>query len=139
MKRIAAVLVTLLSFSLLVFVQKTHADEESATLFSAARNGNIEQLHRLLKAGIDVNARNGDGMTALMIAAAAEQTEMVKQLIESGADVNAKIASYDITALKIALSKGDDTEIARILRNAGAREEMVEDRNARPSIVTVME
>jgi ankyrin repeat protein len=42
-------------------------------------------VHRLLAAEADVNARNKDGATALMLATYAQKEQVVKSLIGSGA------------------------------------------------------
>jgi ankyrin repeat protein len=57
-------------------------------LFDAIRTGDIAGAKTSL-AGGDPNARNGEGMTALMLAANLGNLEMVEVLIDSGADVNA--------------------------------------------------
>src|SRR2546429_9290267 len=44
----------------------------------------------ILKRGADVNARNQGGITALMIAAAADQPELVALLVQAGANVGAR-------------------------------------------------
>ncbi len=56
----------------------------------AAGNGSAEVVGALLKGGGEVNAKNSDGMTALMNAAAAGEDDIVRLLLDAGADINAR-------------------------------------------------
>ena len=58
-------------------------------LIEASRLGHTETVEMLMEKGADVNARNNDGWTALMMASNDGQTETVALLVEKGADVNA--------------------------------------------------
>jgi len=49
-----------------------------------------DELARLLDAGLDVNARNGDGWTLLMVAAWKGNLKSVEQLVRRGADKRAR-------------------------------------------------
>jgi ankyrin repeat protein len=64
-----------------------------------------EMVKALIDKGADVNAKDKDGQTALMLAAGGGYTEIVKALIEKGADVNAKNNTGD-TALSLAKKGG---------------------------------
>jgi len=91
----------------------------SATLHSAARDGDINAVKRLLNEGADVNATEpGFRYTALTWAAMKGHTDIVKLLIEKGADVNAKISNV-WTALTSAAYRGH-TDIAKLLIEKGA-------------------
>jgi len=59
------------------------------SLFDAVNASDADRARKLLAAGADCNERNGDGATALMVAAYAGNLAMVKTLIDAGADVNA--------------------------------------------------
>ena len=76
----------------------------------------------LLERGADINARDPEGRTALMLACASEAVpaDMVKMLIAKGIDVNAKSAAGD-TALTYARRQGN-TPIVQLLEKAGAVE-----------------
>ena len=52
---------------------------------------NIEFNEKLLKSGIDINAKDNDGETALMHASQEGHIEIVRELIERGADINVNI------------------------------------------------
>jgi ankyrin repeat protein len=107
-----------------------HRSESSATsdLFKAVRHYNSEAVQSLLDKGMDINAKNKDGQTALMAAASKglvgqgteteELIKIVKLLLDKGADVNVKdIKNY--TALMEAASSGN-TEIVKLLLDKGA-------------------
>jgi hypothetical protein len=72
----------------------------------------------LIQAGADINAREADGMTALMIAAFHGHLEAVRSLIEAGADLSFE-DSYGFTALDNAESQGHKA-VARYLMDRGA-------------------
>lgn len=59
-------------------------------LIEAAKNGDTATVNQLLIEGVDVNAKDSDGKTALIHAAIEGQIDIVKVLLENGAYVNAK-------------------------------------------------
>ncbi len=58
-------------------------------LLDAADHGRLDELTAHLDGGVDVNAADGRGWTALLAAARAVQKDSVVLLLERGADVNA--------------------------------------------------
>jgi ankyrin repeat protein len=70
----------------------------------------------LLERGADVNARDHDGETALMMAASGGSPEIVQALLDKGADVNAKFTATGKTALTLAEERGH-TLIMELLRS----------------------
>lgn len=56
----------------------------------ASGNGDTKTVKALLAQGVDVNAKDNDGFTALMFAAAEGHTETVKAFLAAGADVSYK-------------------------------------------------
>jgi ankyrin repeat protein len=90
----------------------------ASPLKQAAMRGDTTQVQQLLDKGVDVNAKDSNGETALMEAAGNGHTEVVKQLLAKGADVNAK-SSYGYTALLYAADKGH-TECVGLLLDGGA-------------------
>ena len=72
----------------------------------AARNGNIEEINRLLNP--DVNLKNNKGETALMMASKysndTSSLETVRLLLDQGADVNLK-TNDGWSALSFLISK----------------------------------
>ena len=61
---------------------------EVPPLLEAAELGDLERLLSLLNTGVDVNAREVFGMTALMLAASEGHTAFVNALLAAGAAVN---------------------------------------------------
>ncbi|MEJ8304011.1 ankyrin repeat domain-containing protein [Saccharibacillus sacchari] len=57
-------------------------------IFLDIRNGNVEGIRNILKAGVDPNQIYENSWTLLKAAAEHEQVEIVRLLVESGADVN---------------------------------------------------
>ena len=91
----------------------------TTALMHALRWGQGEAARLLVEAGANVNARDAEGDTALLIAARIHR-EKVPLLIAAGADVNAESES-GWTALAIAARQGwRHTETARALVLAGA-------------------
>ena len=59
-------------------------------LLSQIHSGNHSAVQKLLRSGVDVNAKDEDGTSALMHAVIESDTDMVKLLIAAGAAVNAQ-------------------------------------------------
>lgn len=93
------------------------ADKYGCTLLMhAAKNGEIEKLDALTKAGADLNAVDRDGTTALMFSVMANSIEGVKILLEAGADTKARrdgVSAFGLAA------QGCNTEIMKLLIEAG--------------------
>ena len=84
----------------------------------AVRRGSIEELQRLLADGTDINALDGHGQTALMLAAGAGYGHVVEWLVERGASLD-HTAKYGLSALMLAVV-GGHVEVVRRVANAGA-------------------
>jgi ankyrin repeat protein len=57
----------------------------NSDLLEAAEAGDTARVEQLLEQGADVNAKDKDGYTALMLAAFSGHTETVKTLLDAGA------------------------------------------------------
>jgi ankyrin repeat protein len=88
-------------------------------LLKAASNGEIEKVRSLLNKGAKVNAKDKDGVTALMWASEKGQTEIVNILLSKGAEVNARENNSGMTALMVAAAEGH-TAIVEALLAKGA-------------------
>jgi ankyrin repeat protein len=88
-------------------------------LWHIAGSGDLEQLDQLVSQGVDVNAGDRAGVTALMRAAYHGQLGMVRALIGYGADPNAKDRS-GLSALMMA-EHGGHEEIVEALRPLSAK------------------
>ncbi len=93
----------------------------NTALMYAAERGSTDIIQALLANGTNANAKNLEGETALMFAVKLGHTETVQALLAYGADVNAKDNYYGRTALTLASMK-NHTQIANLLKNAGAKE-----------------
>jgi hypothetical protein len=91
----------------------TEANTLARQLWHIAGSGDLEQLDELLTQGVDVNAGDRTGVTALMRAAYHGQLAMVRALIGYGADPTAKDRS-GLTALMMA-EYGGHEEIIKAL------------------------
>ena len=121
-----------------------HAKESA--LFEAARSAHTEVVSELLAAGADVNARDGDGDTALMLVVGktppdgaakeaawkAASAETIRRLIVANADVRLTDNS-DETALHKAWS----AEAVRLLLKAGADIEARDSQGQTPLLATI--
>ena len=94
------------------------AHAADAPLADAAEQADWNQLRRLLEDGIDPNAPQVDGMTALHWAAWHDHAESASRLIDRGANVAAK-NRYGVTALSLACTNGNAAIVERLLK-AGA-------------------
>ena len=97
--------------------------EELNALIDAAEAGNIEAVKQHLAAGMDVNAKDEDGVTPLHEAALWGHNEVTELLIANGAEVNAIIVSGPYqgkTPLDLAI-RHKKNETADLLRKHGGR------------------
>jgi ankyrin repeat protein len=91
----------------------------SAPVADAAMDGNRDAVKTLLKQAADVNAAQGDGMTALHWAAMKNDADLAQTLLYAGANVRAttRIGSY--TPLLLAAKNGSAAVMTPLLK-AGA-------------------
>lgn len=87
-------------------------------LHRAAADNDTATLSALLAAGADLEARDSEGRTALLVATRANAIEAARLLIDAGADVNAKDTIHD-TPYLYAGAEGR-LEILRLTLAAGA-------------------
>ena len=85
----------------------------------AARSGDLDAVRALLQEGADVNAANGDGMSALHWAAERGDAEMVDALVHAGAAVDTVTRIGHYTPLHVASTGGHAAAILRLVE-AGA-------------------
>lgn len=99
-------------------LQKEGMSYSIDSFLQQAAKGDKETVILFIKAGMDVNAKDNRGHTALIAASIRGHTDMVRLLIEKGADVNAK-NNNGATALMQASGKGW-IEIVKLLIEKGA-------------------
>ena len=85
----------------------------------AARRNDAQAVRSLLKQGADVNAAQGDGMTALHWAAVNGNVEMAQMVVYAGANVAAVTRLGDYTPLHLA-SKAGQAGVVKVLVEAGS-------------------
>ena len=117
--RVSFSLVTALTAAAVLWTGAVQA-QPAPPLIEAVKAGNIDAVRRLLNAagGVDVNARQGDGATALHWAAHRNDLEAARVLIDAGATVGAANA-LGATPLWLAAMNGSAAMVARLLA-AGA-------------------
>lgn len=71
-------------------VDVPEAIDSTFRLMYMANESDLEGIRELLVSGVDVNAGDIDGRTALHVAACQGRTDVVELLIEQGAEVNLK-------------------------------------------------
>src|SRR5215475_5000271 len=91
---------------------------EHATLADAAERRDQAGIRALLQTGVDVNASQVDGTTALHWAAYNEDAELVALLLRAKANVNA-VNRYGVPPLALACTNGN-AAIVKLLLEAGA-------------------
>jgi ankyrin repeat protein len=88
--------------------------------------GTVQQIEAAIQAGADADAKEDDGATPLILAAAINKNpEVLNILIQAGANVNAKM-NDDMTALMFAAG-GNSAEVVNVLIRAGADVNMKND------------
>lgn len=86
----------------------------------ASRAGNIDEIKRLIAAGVDLEEPDEQRHTPLMVACLSQEAgpEVIRLLIDHGADVNARFSAYDAAVQEIPtieLSEFDDPAVREML------------------------
>src|SRR5262249_28761022 len=95
------------------------ADAVDTRVADAAQKGDKDTVRSLIKQAVDVNAAQGDGMTALHWAALNGDMEMAQLLVYAGANVKATTRLGGYTPLYMA-AKGGHAPVINVLLRAGA-------------------
>jgi ankyrin repeat protein len=96
------------------------------TLFTAAKEGNASLVERILVRGVDVNARDTYGLTALHWASHRGRSNVVRLLLRKGADLNVHAVPRNSMGLLIGCTPlhcailARDAETVRLLVAGGA-------------------
>jgi ankyrin repeat protein len=116
---VAAVILLLSLFPWLAIGSAVSLEDE---LIEAVTRGDLVAIKTVLDKGANVNAKDVEGSTALMVAANEGQVQIVRLLLKKGADVNATspyVAGGGWTAVKAAACAGN-SEVVRLLINKGS-------------------
>src|SRR5438034_1610820 len=102
---------TTAAFIALCLTVLVRAAASTSPVADAAMRGDREAVRALLKLGADVNAPQGDGMTALHHAAELGDAELTAMLLYAGANVSATTRIGGYTPLHVA-SAGGHAQVA---------------------------
>lgn len=89
-------------------------------LLDAVRAGHLAQVKAAIAENKDVEVRDGQGRTALLLATIDDRADIAEALIEAGADVNAKAANKD-TPFLYAGAEGRNAVLKLILDTGKAK------------------
>jgi ankyrin repeat protein len=100
------------------FLEPLYARLEAQTLHDAARDGDLAGVERLMAAGPNIDARDREGFTPLMVAVSVGQIEVARLLLERGA--SSAVASKTGQSLWIlAMHSRAPVESAKLLLGSG--------------------
>jgi uncharacterized protein len=105
--------------SVLALSALLHAAPDASRVADAAMDGDRAAVRALLTGGDDVNAAQGDGMTALHWAARHGDVDLIKMLLAAGANVKATTRLANYTPLLMASEIGSAAAIDALI-GAGA-------------------
>ena len=83
-------------------------------------NPDLDKIRSCIAGGVDVNAKDNHGWTALLYAVYYGNTEIEKLLISAGADVNARDNNGSTALIWAATNRSTEIEIIKLLIAAGA-------------------
>jgi ankyrin repeat protein len=110
---------TWLSLTLAIVLSVSAGARETAPVAAAAQSRDAAAVRTLLKQGADVNAAQGDGMTALHWAALNGEPEITSMLLYAGANWRATTRLGGYVPLHLAAESGS-APVLELLLNAGA-------------------
>ena len=110
-------------FLIVALASAAFAADSGQQLRLAAREGYLDEVKRLVAAGVPVDAADAFGTTALLLAAGQGRTEVVRYLLERGANPSTREGFFNSSVLEQALSKEPPhVELAKMLLAAGAED-----------------
>ncbi len=109
----------LASLALSAIAVAAPAAKEPAMLLDAINAADLKNIRAAISSGVDLETRDGQGRTALLLATRANAVEAAKLLIAAGADVNARDAIKD-TPFLYAGAEGRDDILNAILATGRA-------------------
>ena len=113
MHKMAIPVVVALMAMLPIFCALAHGDE-GLELRTAARDGDFKKVQELLNKGADVDAKDENGVTALLEAYGGGHIEIMKLLLENEADIESQDLRKGVTILMAASTMGQ-AEVVKLL------------------------
>lgn len=104
----------------LLVATATLAGEVDGMLLEAVRAGQLNEVRQAIAGDNDIEARDGQERTALLLATIADRPDIAAALIDAGADVNAKAANKD-TPFLYAGAEGRNEILKMILATGRAK------------------
>ena len=105
-----------------------------APLHNAVSAGNLAEVRRLVNARANVNARNNDRLTPLMLAAHRGDANVIRYLLSKGANARARQnQNHPRTALIYAVENGNVNSVRALIRHSNLN---VQDGNGRSALTT---
>ena len=101
-----------------LFKESVDFRESANDVISAAKSGDVGEVERLIRSGVDINIRDNGGNTALILASYYDHIEVVKLLIEAGVDLN--IRDDESSTALILASYQNNIEVVKLLTEGGA-------------------
>jgi ankyrin repeat protein len=96
----------------------------AATVATAARSADVDQVRKLIANGADVNATEADGTSPLLWASYQASPELVAMLLKAGADANVA-NNFGVTPLLQAARNGDAATLEALLKG-GAKPDVAQ-------------
>jgi ankyrin repeat protein/formylglycine-generating enzyme required for sulfatase activity len=112
------IIVSLLASCVVSLAQTNPHNTDSRQLFNAATTNDVETVKVLLNKGVNINAKDTNGATALIKAASRGYADMTRLLLDKGAEINVK-ADDGWTAL-MGAAGGGSADITKLLLDNGA-------------------
>ena len=118
----------ILALALIIPSITSHAGDGD-DLVKAASTGNLPRVHALLEEGVDVDLKNNNGTSALIVSIEEGHEEVVLTLLNRGANVDQ--AKNGVTALIRASSNGQEAIVQALLAK-GANVNLTDDFGGTP-------
>ncbi|KAM0797352.1 ankyrin repeat-containing domain protein [Usnea florida] len=96
---------------------RNRTTKSNSTIWKAAEEGDVEEIERHIKSGVDVNAYSPSHGTPLSVAAYNGNADVVTSLLSRCAEVNGCYDGYRETALHSAAERGHETVVLSLLEH----------------------
>lgn len=101
-------------------------------LHHAAADAELETVVQLVELGVDVNAQDSQGWSALHFAAQSLSTDCARLLLEAGANVNARDSFGNTPLSRAVFVYQGDGDLIELLRKAGAEPNLKNNHGVSP-------